>query len=155
MTVLLPRFPVEGRCICGAVRYRLMAPPLSVYACHCRDCQRFASGPYAIGIIVDRDHFDVSGETVETERLAESGRTVRQFACRICGCRMWHENAPATVIVRAGTLDDSTWARPAAHTWTRSKLPWIELDDASAFSAGAPTRQALYDAWEAYANDHL
>jgi hypothetical protein len=146
---LLPPFPVEGGCVCGAVRYKLTAPPLSVYACHCRDCQRFASGPYAIGIIVDLENFAVSGPTVFTERIAESGRTVRQFACSRCACRIWHENAPGPAIVRAGTLDEPAWARPAVHTWTRSKLPWIELGGAPAYQAGAPSRQTLYDAWGA------
>ena len=27
--------------------------------------------------------------------------------------------------VRAGTLDDTSWLRPARHIWTRSKQPWI------------------------------
>jgi len=34
----LPRFPVEGGCQCGAVRYRLKASPRTVYNCHCKDC---------------------------------------------------------------------------------------------------------------------
>jgi hypothetical protein len=29
--------------------------------------------------------------------------------------------------VRAGTLDDTSWLRPTAHFWTRSKQPWITL----------------------------
>eukprot|EP01036_Dinobryon_divergens_P058580 gene58580-78143_t len=35
----LPQFPVDGGCQCGAVRYRLLAAPLGIYACHCKDCQ--------------------------------------------------------------------------------------------------------------------
>jgi hypothetical protein len=140
---------VEGGCICGAVRYRLTAPPLAVYACHCRDCQRFASGPYAIGIIVNRTGFAVAGEVTRTDRVAESGRTVRQFACTPCKCRIWHESdkVASTVIVRAGTLDDPSWATPVAHIWTRSKLPWVELGDAIQFDAAIPDRQVLDDAW--------
>jgi len=30
--------------------------------------------------------------------------------------------------VRAGTLDDTSWQRPTAHFWTRSKL-WIILPE--------------------------
>ncbi len=145
----LPPFPVEGGCICGAVRYRLTAPPLAVYACHCRDCQRFASGPYAVGAIVERSGFMVAGATARTERVAESGRTVHQFACAECGCRIWHEAAGGadTLIVRAGTLDDPRWARPVVNTWTRSKLPWVDLGDTVSFDGPAPNRQVLYNAW--------
>jgi hypothetical protein len=150
---VLPSFPVEGGCICGAVRYRLTAPPLAVYACHCRDCQRFASGPYAVGIIVNRDDFVARGGTSRTERTAESGRTVLLFACAACACRIWHETAGSTEtrIVRAGTLDDPRWAKPVAHIWTRSKLPWVELGDAPAFKGAVSNRQVLLDAW----SDHL
>jgi hypothetical protein len=31
--------------------------------------------------------------------------------------------------VRAGSLDDTSWLRPTAHIWTRSKQPWITLPD--------------------------
>jgi hypothetical protein len=131
-----------------------MAPPLAVYACHCRDCQRFASGPYAVGAIVSRSDFAVTGATVSTDRVGESGRTVHQFACASCGCRIWHEAAgtPDTIIVRAGPLDDPAWARPLVHIWTRSKLPWVELGDAMSFTGPVPNRQVLYDAWSAHVN---
>lgn len=149
---VLPPFPVEGGCICGAVRYRLAAPPLAVYACHCRDCQRFASGPYAIGVIVRRADFSMSGAVTQTERIAESGRAVRQVACATCACRIWHESSKVldTIVIRAGTLDDPAWAVPAVHSWTRSKLPWVDLGDAVQFEAAIPDRQGLYDEWARY-----
>jgi hypothetical protein len=28
-----------------------------------------------------------------------------------------------------GTLDDTSWLRPTAHFWTRSKQPWVVLPD--------------------------
>jgi hypothetical protein len=31
--------------------------------------------------------------------------------------------------VRAGTLDDTSWLKPTAHIWTRSKQPWITLPE--------------------------
>jgi hypothetical protein len=50
--------------------------------------------------------------------------------------------------VRAGSLDDTSWLRPTAHIWTRSKQPWVVLpdgdrqfetqpDDIAGFLAGA------------------
>ena len=102
----------EGGCLCGAVRYLLTATPNYVYFCHCRDCQRFASGPYAVGVIVLRADFSLTGSVSSTDRVAESGRIVHQFACAVCGCRIWHEagNTPDTIIARAGTLDDPAHA---------------------------------------------
>ena len=48
----LPAFPVEGGCQCGAVRYRLKAAPLGVYACHCKDCQRFSGTTHTLSMVV-------------------------------------------------------------------------------------------------------
>lgn len=150
----LPRFPVEGRCLCGAASYALAASPLAVYACHCRDCQRFASGPYAVGIIVNRKDmvFPQPAALASTQRRGDSGRIVRQFACAQCGTRLWHEadHAPDTIILRAGTLDEPGWARPAVHSWTRSRLPWVDLGDEPQFAGAVPSRDVLYDAWRAW-----
>ena len=32
--------PYTGRCICDAIHYRLTEEPLTLYACHCTDCQK-------------------------------------------------------------------------------------------------------------------
>ena len=32
--------PYTGRCFCEAVLYRIMQAPLTLYACHCTDCQK-------------------------------------------------------------------------------------------------------------------
>ena len=61
----LPEFPVEGGCQCGAVRYRLKASPLTVYNCHCKDCQRFSGGACSISMIVRNEDFEaLPGQTV-------------------------------------------------------------------------------------------
>ena len=71
----LPEFPVEGGCQCGAVRYRLKASPLTVYNCHCKDCQRFSGAAWSMSMIVRDEDFEVlSGQTVRYDRKANSGK---------------------------------------------------------------------------------
>src|SRR5260370_24713374 len=41
---------LEGGCACGAVRYRLTAPPLIVHACHCRDCQKQSGSAFVLNM---------------------------------------------------------------------------------------------------------
>ena len=48
----LPAFPVEGGCVCGAVRYRLSGRPRTLYACYCHDCQRFSGGAHSMSMPV-------------------------------------------------------------------------------------------------------
>ena len=37
---------LTGGCQCGAVRYRLDAPPNDANICHCRMCQKATGSPY-------------------------------------------------------------------------------------------------------------
>jgi hypothetical protein len=146
-------FPVSGGCVCGAIRYKVHGPPLSVYACHCKDCQRFSGGPFSVAMAVRVDDFSLErGQPVRLAKPADSGRVVGVRFCRDCGTRLWHEPAhsPHLVNIAAGTLDDSSWAKPAAEVWASRRAPWISFADPIHYSCeGQPIdREPLYEAWE-------
>ncbi len=42
--------PFTGGCACGAIRYACNGEPLTMFHCHCRDCQRATGAPYSLGI---------------------------------------------------------------------------------------------------------
>ncbi len=63
---------------------------------------------------------------------------------------MWNEplSAAQLLVVKAGTLDDISWAKPIGNIWTNSRAPWVEIDETLVnFSGQPPDRQPLYDAW--------
>ena len=41
------RLPLSGGCQCGGVRYEIKAKPLTVYVCHCTECQRQSGSAFA------------------------------------------------------------------------------------------------------------
>jgi hypothetical protein len=147
----LPAFPVEGGCICGAVRYRIKAAPLGVYNCHCKDCQRQSGAAFSGSMIVRRENFEViAGETLVFDKPADSGRIVRQHACPICHTRLYNEplGSPDFIVLKPGTLDDSSWAVPIGNIWTESRAPWSEIDwQQPTFPGQPPVRDALFTAW--------
>lgn len=147
----LPDFPVEGGCQCGAVRYRLTAPPLAAYNCHCRDCQRASGATHSMSMPIRRETLEhVSGELTAFDKAADSGRVVRMLGCAACGTKVWNEPlaAPAVLILKPGTLDDMSWCVPVGNIWTRSRAPWVEIDETLVNFEGQPAdRQPLYDAW--------
>ncbi|WP_417309623.1 GFA family protein [Devosia sp.] len=149
----LPEFPIEGGCVCGAVRYRLSGPPLAAYNCHCTDCQRASGGNYTVSLPTPAERAEViSGELEAFDKPADSGRTVRMQRCAKCGTNVINVPlaAPSTVIVKAGTLDDPSWLRPIGNIWTDSRHPAVLIDETLVnFPGQPPDRQALYDAWEA------
>lgn len=145
----LPDFPVEGGCQCGAVRYTLRASPLSVYNCHCKDCQRFSGAAWSMSMIVRDADITVVGAVDTYARRADSGNVIAMQFCAHCHGWLWNDPpSPGIKVVRAGTLDDLDWAAPVGDIWTESKAAWVQIDPAHVnFSKGAADRQPLYDAW--------
>ena len=125
------RLPQIGGCLCGALRYEITRPPSLAYTCHCRDCQRLTGSAFATAIVVATEAFALVGpEPRALHRIADSGRILTRWVCPTCG--VWVCGIPrpgSVVIVRAGTLDDTSWVRPTTHFWTRSAHPWVTLPE--------------------------
>src|ERR1700730_598363 len=70
------KLPQTGGCQCGKIRYEITEAPQSVYACHCRDCQRLTSSAFSMGLVVAEAAFKLSGvEPRPLQRLRCCGRT--------------------------------------------------------------------------------
>lgn len=124
-----PNLPLEGGCQCGAVRYRINTWPLTLYCCHCRECQRQSSSALGMSLRVCR-----SGLAVEWSAMSARSRDVGQKTavvghfCPICGVRLVHARPGGdTVNVKAGTLDDTSWLRPVGHLWVERRQPWVDV----------------------------
>lgn len=145
--------PYSGQCLCGSVRYRVSAEPLTVYACHCTDCQRRTGSAFALSMIVRRSSLEVlAGETSRYSAALPDGRTKSGRMCPLCGTRLWGEPAasPATVVIQPGTLDQPTDLAPVAHQWTRSAQPWMVFPPGAVlFETQPEDRTELIDLWKA------
>jgi hypothetical protein len=128
------RLPLTGGCQCGALRYEISEAPLATYTCHCTDCQRLTSSAFSMAITVRDAAFRLTaGKPRFVPKTADSGRVVTRWLCPECASWICSSPLPAATPaetvrrVRAGSLDDTSWLRPTAHFWTRSKQPWITL----------------------------
>jgi hypothetical protein len=124
--------PYAGRCFCEAVRYRINEEPLTVYACHCTDCQKRSGSAFGLSMWVNRAALEVThGEAVLQIASGHDDRLRHARVCPQCHTRLWSqpENRPELAVVRPGTLDDTSWLEPVAHLWTRSAQPWVEIPE--------------------------
>ncbi len=122
--------PYHGGCLCGLIRYRLTDEPLTLYACHCTDCQRRTGSAFALSMPVFKSGLDLlKGEPRTYAVTLSDGRQKHGTFCGECGTRLWGEppKFPQVVVVQPGTLDDTTWLQPIGHIWTRSAQPWISI----------------------------
>jgi hypothetical protein len=133
-----PRLPLTGGCPCGAIRYEVTTLPLSLYACHCTDCQRQSGSSFALNMPVSTAALRITrGVTKGWRHTSPSGAAVVSHFCAECGGRVYGERdgRPESINLRAGTLDDTMWLQPVAHFFTRSAQHWERLspDDALCF----------------------
>ena len=130
------KLPLTGGCPCGAIRYVISTAPIDVYACHCTDCQRSTSSAFSIGVVVPNGAFEATGKDPRSVPggIADSGRAKFRWTCPNCGVWLFGNprlgtKSPGMVrVIRAATLDDTSWVRPTTHYWTRSAQPWVNLD---------------------------
>lgn len=132
------RTPLEGRCACSGVRYRLARRPFAVHCCHCRDCQRETGSAFVLNGLVEMPMVEVlegSPETILTPSASGKGQQI--VRCPTCKVALWSHYGgmgESAAFVRVGTLENPDDCPPQVHIFTRSKQPWFELPtDAQAY----------------------
>ena len=134
---------LDGRCTCGAVRYRMTSRPLFVHCCHCRWCQRETGASFALNAMIEADRVLVlSGVPEIVSTPSNSGRGQKISRCPTCRIALWSNYSgagDAIRFVRVGTLDQPDRLPPDIHIFTGSKQPWVVLD------GGAPAVTEYYD----------
>ena len=114
----------EGGCQCGAVRYRTLAAPVRVLACHCTSCKLRTGAAYGVGAYFDEAAIEFNDGEMQTYEFHSdtSGRWLRNHFCVRCGsCVSWTtQMRPGVRAIAGGTFDDPQWFDVDAHIWTRS-----------------------------------
>ena len=123
--------PAEGGCQCGAVRYRVTAPPQVVDLCHCGQCRKASGAAFLPWLVMRADDFAWIGGA--PARHQSSPGSHRLF-CGACGTplAMTWDPEPHLVDVTMGSLDDAARFVPTAESFTRYRLPWTRLVHAMA-----------------------
>jgi hypothetical protein len=147
------QLPLTGGCQCKGVRYQITAEPLTVYVCHCTECQCQSASAFGLSMAVPRHAITVvDGTPARWRRALESGRVIWCMFCGDCGVRLFHnpEVNPRVSIVKPGTLDDTKWLKPIGHIWTRSAQPWFDIPAGSLnYEGQPPDLSRLIEAWQA------
>lgn len=117
---------ITGGCLCGAVRYRATAAPITTRICWCRLCQYIGAGSATVNVCFPSEAVTVEGELRDYRSIADSGNVMHRRFCPTCGTHLFSaaEARPHLIFARVGTLDDPEVARPAMTIWTSAAPSW-------------------------------
>lgn len=119
---------IEGGCLCGHVRYRIVGPVGPSVYCHCSMCRKSGGGPVSAWISAPKDRVSFRGGTSVV--YESSPGTERRF-CPKCGSQLTFssDRYPDDYDITVGTLDDPDAHPPSHHVWTSSGISWLCLDE--------------------------
>ena len=116
----------SGRCLCGAVAYRVKGPLRAVVYCHCKRCRR-THGHFAAYSACARGDLELV-EDRELRWYEIDG--ARYGFCGHCGARLfWSRRERPTISIAAGTLDEPTWLHATHHIFTADAGDYYEITD--------------------------
>jgi hypothetical protein len=130
-----------GGCLCGAIRYEINAPITELRACHCAHCQKASGAGGSVNAAVKSADFKlVKGKPKRFDSAAASGRTLNRYFCADCGSPVYSQRPtmPEMMMVRAGTLDDSSGLKVTMSIWTKSAPTWGHVEPSSKQVEGQP-----------------
>jgi len=114
-----------GKCLCGAVTFRISGGFESFFLCHCARCRKDSGSAHSANLFSSTaDITWLSGaQNIKTFRLPGS-RHVKSF-CTTCGSALPYSNVDdGVLVVPAGTLDSPIDVRPEAHICFSSRADW-------------------------------
>ncbi len=120
---------IEGGCLYGKIRYTAEAEPIFVGVCHCKNCQKHSGSAFATVVALPRPALSITGAPRTYDDRGDSGAVLHRSFCPDCGSSLMDEAEamPGVAMVLTGTLDDSSWVKPAMEIYTDSAQPWVAL----------------------------
>ena len=120
----------SGRCICGAVAFRVDGPVRDAVLCHCTECRRWAGHVWAATAARLEDIDFTEDRGLRWIDSPDSAHDARRGFCGECGSSLfWHAPGREMVSFSAGCLDEPTGISTMRQIWVGSAGDYYELDE--------------------------
>jgi hypothetical protein len=120
---------LTGGCVCGAIRYQCSAEPITMFNCHCRDCQRTTGSAFSPVVYLPAKAFKITkGAPRYYSTSSEMGGENKRGYCADCGSRLFGGASDEGQGVLASSLDDPSLFKPQMDMWMSDAQPWDHLD---------------------------
>jgi hypothetical protein len=119
---------LEGKCECGAVRYRVADEFRYAANCHCSNCRASTGSAFKPFAGIESDKLEVTDGVDQLLIWGDAGNN--HTRCAVCGSLLYSVVRDGSwVHVALGSLADAPSIRPTEHIFVGSKAPWFEITD--------------------------
>lgn len=116
---------LEGSCLCGDVRFRILTDPKAATICHCSQCRK-QSGHIWASANVSQNEIEVSGPVT----WYQSSPSARRGFCPRCGSFLFWKALDEDIMGFAlGALEPPTGLRIEKHIFVGSKGDYYDITD--------------------------
>ena len=125
-----PAEPLQGGCLCSAVRFEITSPFLSAGYCHCTHCQRRTGTASSANGRVPQEGCQILKGAEQLRSYQPEGGVPKLF-CASCGSALFSGDpfSDAEVAVRLGTLDRDPGIRPQYRQFVDSATSWEPIPE--------------------------
>jgi hypothetical protein len=122
---------ITGSCLCGQLSYELdETSAVGGMHCHCTDCRKATGSGKASIINFPKSAVKLSGSYKTYETIGTGGLHIQRGFCPDCGSQLMTlvGEMPDNIFIKAGTMDDSSWAQFDISIWGDSAQDWSPAD---------------------------
>jgi hypothetical protein len=122
------QMPIDGGCLCGAVRFTIGATSKWSAHCHCSLCRRAHGAAFVTWLGYNEDSVAIDNGD-DTLRWYESSPGAERGFCVRCGSTIFFRSKrwPGELHITVANLDGDADRVPQAHVFWDSHVDWIDL----------------------------
>jgi hypothetical protein len=119
---------LDGKCECGAVRYRVADEFRYAANCHCSNCRAATGTAFKAFAGIEREKLELVAGLDSLLIVGEEDSN--HTRCASCGSLLFSVVRDGEYVhVALGSLVDAPRIRPTHHIFVGSKAPWFEITD--------------------------
>lgn len=122
---------MEGRCYCGAVRFRAEGDPIFQGQCHCRECQYVTGGHPNVVVGMPEAGFSYTKGAPKGFARKDLDNPVTREFCAECGTHLLSVTPaiPGVRLIKVGVLDDPSVFKPQMAIFLIDKQSFHHVPD--------------------------
>ena len=136
---------MQGKCLCGGVKFALSGELPNLYQCHCSLCRKVSGSSSNAAFVIDLAQMSwIEGE--ELVQKYESDTGYKSHFCSACGSPLPNLTANDSAWwVPVGLLESGEGLQVGAHLFIGSRAPWDAIADSGEHFDEMPDAEALAD----------